>query len=206
MRETHIENALRTGRILGFSGAVLVAGIATADTASGVDAAGGRALPFLAFPYVYSAPLDRHADANRKFRGIPSIAVTPGGRLWATCYGGGEGEGQDNYIMLATSGDGGGTWSDILAVIDPPCRASEPAVWVDPSGRLWWMANLYPGQRHLRDTGSQLWVLVADDPETDMPKWQSLRLLAMEMNNFNKPTVLADGRWLWPTVTGNTKE
>lgn len=190
MGENGRTSVMRTGRFLVFSGAVLAAGVSAAE-------------PVLAFPYIHSPPLERHADADRKFQGIPSIAVAPGGRLWATWYGGGEGEGHENYIMIATSGDGGNTWSDILAVIDPPFRASEPAVWIDPAGRLWWMANLYPGQRHLRDPGSQLWALVADDPESDRPQWRPPRLIAMEMNNFNKPTVLGDGRWLWPTGTWN---
>lgn len=157
--------------------------------------------PYLHFPYLYSPPLDIHSDADRMFQGIPSIAVTHEGRLWATWYGGGDGEGHENYIMIATSGDGGVTWTDVLTVIDPPFRASEPAVWVDPQGRLWWMANLYPGVRHLRTPGSQLWVLVAEDPESESPVWSEPRLIAKELNNFNKPTVLSTGRWIWPTGT-----
>jgi hypothetical protein len=85
-------------------------------------------------PYLNWGPGSEYSDSERMWQGIPSVAVAPGGkRLWATWYGGGEGEGPHNYILLATSGDGGETWSEVLATIDPPFRASEPAVWVDPA-------------------------------------------------------------------------
>lgn len=171
-----------------------------------MSASNTQPYPFLHFPYLYSPPLEKHADQDRKFQGIPSIAVTQNDRLWATWYGGGIGESHENYIMIAKSDDGGETWSDILQVIDPPFRASEPAVWVDPQGRLWWMANFYPGRRQLRDWGRQLWVLVSDDPDADEPEWNEPRLIAKEMNNFNMPTVLSDGRWLWPTGSWNLEQ
>lgn len=149
-------------------------------------------------PYINWNPGPAYDDSVRMFQGIPSIAVAPGGkRLWATWYGGGTGEGPHNYILLATSGDGGATWSKVLATIDPPCRASEPAVWVDPDGVLWWMWNQYP--HGLTSPGSQLWVMTTRNPDDETPTWDSPRLIATEMNNFNKPTVLRDGTWLWPT-------
>ena len=95
-------------------------------------------------PYINQNPGPEYADSVRMFQGIPSIAAAPGGRLWVTWYGGGEGESSDNYVLLATSGDDGKTWSDPKMVIDPPFRASEPALWLDPQKRLWFMWNLYP--------------------------------------------------------------
>jgi hypothetical protein len=149
-------------------------------------------------PYVNWNPGPEYADSERMFQGIPSIAAAPGGqRLWATWYGGGTGEGPHNYILLASSGDGGATWSKVLAIIDPPYRASEPAVWVDPDGMLWWMWNQYP--HGLCCPGSQLWVMTTRNPDDENPVWDSPRLIATEMNNFNKPIVLRDGTWLWPT-------
>ena len=47
-------------------------------------------------PYINRNPGPDYADSNRKFQGIPSIAAVSGGRLWATWYGGGEGESLDN--------------------------------------------------------------------------------------------------------------
>ena len=38
---------------------------------------------------------------------VPSLAVTPGGRMWATWYAGiTPGQDENNYVVLATSGDG----------------------------------------------------------------------------------------------------
>ncbi len=142
-------------------------------------------------------PGPKYANAARQFQGVPSIARAPGGRLWATWYGGGTGEGSDNYIMLATSRDSGDTWSDLKLVVDPPFRASEPGLWCDPAGRLWLALNLYP--KGLKEGDTQLWVITTDNPDEASPTWSKPHLLARDLNNFNKPIVLADGTWLWPS-------
>ena len=149
------------------------------------------------FPYMIKNPGPEYADSLRMFQGIPSVVVTPGGRIWVTWYGGGYGEGPENYVMLSGSDDEGLTWSDFEMVIDPPYRASEPALWLDPDGMMWFMWNLYP--LHLRSRGTQLWVITTENPDAASPDWSAPRLVAMELNNFNKPTVLSDGTWLWPT-------
>jgi len=150
------------------------------------------------FPAVLNfKPGKEYADKDREFQGIPSVARAPGGRIWATWYGGGKGEGPENYIMLATSGDDGDTWSDLKLVIDPPFRASEPGIWVDPQGRLWLMVNLYP--KGLREGDTQMWVMTTANPDDENPTWTQPRLIARNLNNFNKPIVLRSGRWLWPT-------
>ena len=88
-----------------------------------------------------TAPGPEYADSSRGFQGIPSIERAPNGRLWAVWYGGGSGEGAGNYVMLASSGDDGKTWSPVNPVIDPdgagPVRAFDPTLWCDPQGRLW---------------------------------------------------------------------
>ncbi|QNN23223.1 sulfatase-like hydrolase/transferase [Planctomycetales bacterium ZRK34] len=147
-------------------------------------------------PMINTRPGSEYADADRKFQGIPSIARAPGGRLWAAWYGGGKKEGPNNYIMLSTSGDDGQNWSDLKLVVDPPFRASEPAVWVDPGGRLWLAINLYP--KGLGGGDTQMWAVTTDDPDQADPTWSKPRLLARNLNNFNKPIVLKSGAWLWP--------
>lgn len=165
-------------------------------------------------PYIQWEPGPDYADSERMFQGIPSLTRAPGGRLWATWYGGGLGESQKNYVLLATSGDDGRTWSSPKLIIDPPFRASEPAVWVDPNGKLWFIFNLYPirssiednrdntGQmafiNHYNFVGTQMWAMTTENPDAENPEWDSPRLLAMESHNMNKPTVLSDGTWLWP--------
>ena len=48
----------------------------------------------------------------RDFQGIPGIARTSQGSMWATWYGGGEGECEDNYIMLANRAVGAEQWTE----------------------------------------------------------------------------------------------
>jgi hypothetical protein len=148
-------------------------------------------------------PGPEYADNVRMWQGIPSIARAPEGRLWATWYSGGLGEGAENYVVLVTSDDDGRTWSAPQAIIDAPFRISEPALWLDPQGRLWFMWNQYPV--HLRGENSQLWAMTTDNPDSGNPEWSDPRFIAGPyLNNFNKPTVLSDGRWLWPAGSWNT--
>ncbi len=73
----------------------------------------------LAPPNHVGLPRPEHAVNNRAFQGIPSLAVAPGGRFWATWYAGvTPAEDENNYVVLSTSGDGGKTWKEILTV-DP---------------------------------------------------------------------------------------
>ena len=83
-----------------------------------------------------------HHVNNRAHVGIPSVAISQkNGRMWATWYGGvTPGEDSNNYVVLATSGDGQ-TWREVL-VADPdgigPRRAFDPEVWISPDGLLRW--------------------------------------------------------------------
>jgi predicted neuraminidase len=143
-------------------------------------------------------PGPEYADNVRMFQGIPSIERAHNGRLWATWYGGGVGEGAENYVMLVTSGDDGRTWSEPRLIIDPdgkgPIRASEPGLWHDPQGRLWLMWGQY--SQGLRGPAN-LWTIVTEDSGQEAPHWSAPRRLA-DGENFNKPVVLSQGTWLWP--------
>ncbi|MEQ9210909.1 MAG: sialidase family protein, partial [Pseudomonadales bacterium] len=81
-----------------------------------------------------------HPATERQITGISSLAIGEDGRLWATWYTGiTPEEDQNNYVVLATSGDEGETWKEDL-VVDPdregPVRAYDPELWVDPTGKL----------------------------------------------------------------------
>ena len=151
-------------------------------------------------------PGPEYADSVRMFQGIPSIARAANGRLWATWYGGGTAEGKYNHVMLVSSGDDGQTWSNLKLVIDPdregPIRTSEPALWLDPNNRLWLIWSQYP--KELRGPDSSLWAITTDNPDAENPTWSEPRLIAYpNINCFNKPTVLSDGTWLWPSGSWN---
>ena len=89
-----------------------------------------------------------YGPAERKYQGIPTLERAANGRLWAAWYAGPVHEDRYNYVVVATSGDDGRTWSDLRMTIDPdgagPVRASDPCLRRDPTGKLWlfWFQNL----------------------------------------------------------------
>ena len=149
-------------------------------------------------PQVISPPGPEYADAARAFQGIPGVERAPNGRLWATWYGGGPDEGPENYVMLATSGDDGGTWSGVTLVIDPPgmVRAFDPCIWHDPQGKLWlfWAQGVT-----LWDGRAGVWAIVAGDSGNAHPVWSEPRRICDGIM-MNKPTVLRSGVWLLPAA------
>lgn len=146
-----------------------------------------------------------YPTAVRTFQGIPGIERTAGGRLWATWYGGGPGEGPDNYTMLVTSDDDGRTWSKLKLVIDIPdslVRSYDPCLWIDPKRRMWlFWAQSY---KHF-DGRCGVWAMVTHDPEAADPTWSPPRRLCDGIM-MNKPTVLSDGTWLLPTAIWRTPD
>ncbi|MHC4873732.1 MAG: sialidase family protein [Planctomycetota bacterium] len=146
---------------------------------------------------------EKHKTAARGFQGIPGVAVTPSGRLWATWYSGGKGECPENFCLLVSSTDGGKTWSEPAAVIDPPgnVRAYDPTLWIDPLGRMWffWAQCYSKEQSNIFDGVAGVWGACTEDPESEMPAWsESIRMANGVM--MNKPIVLADGQWALPTA------
>jgi hypothetical protein len=141
-----------------------------------------------------------HARTSRTCTGVPSIAVSRGGRLWVAWFSGTTpGEIIERcphaYVVVSTSGDGGETWKEVLA-IDPdgpgPLKAYDPRPWIDPDGRLWVFFTLpYPLHKHA-------WAITAEDGDRESPAWSPPRPV-FEGVLLNKPTVLADGKWLFPT-------
>jgi hypothetical protein len=131
------------------------------DQFAGIDPDDGTApRPDKATPPKLIANPGSTADYNRAKRtctGVPSIAVSRGGRLWATWFTGttpGEiiERCPNAYVVVSTSGDGGKTWKEVLA-IDPdgpgPLKAYDPHPWIDPNGKLWVFFTLpYPLHKH----------------------------------------------------------
>lgn len=157
-------------------------------------------------PQHVGAPLPSQAVTNRAFTGIPSLAVSPGGRLWATWYAGvTPGEDRNNYVVLSTSGDKGKTWAEVLTV-DPdaegPRRAFDPELWISPDGKLrWTWADRVGGD----EKTDGLWMLVIDDPESALPKWKPPVCIAHGVM-MCKPIVLSTGEWALPVCTWYTEK
>lgn len=191
----------RTATILGFL-ALLHAAAGSAYAQEGAQMqrqeAAATADPAMQAPPVVLNPGPDYAPQTRVFQGIPGIERAPNGRLWATWYGGGPGEGPHNYVMLSTSHDDGETWSDLKLVIDPPdrVRAFDPCLWVDPLGRMW----LFWAQAvQLWDGRGGVWAIVAENPEDEDPQWSQPRRLCDGIM-MNKPLVLSNGDWLLPAA------
>lgn len=154
--------------------------------------------PALSPPKVNVSPIPEYGNDTRIFQGIPGIERAPNGRLWATWYGGGPGEGPENYVMAVTSPDDGKTWTELQVVIDPEgeVRAYDPALWIDPTGKMW----LFWAQSYgWWDGRSGVWCITTEDPDSGNPSWSKPRRLCHGIM-MNKPTVLSTGEWLLPAA------
>ena len=161
-------------------------------------AAAGDGDPALEVVQVNHSPGPEYTDDQRAFQGIPGIERCDNGRIWATWYAGGPGEGPENYCVLVTSGDDGATWSGLKVVVDPPgnVRAFDPCLWRDPEGRLWFFwAQGYS----YWDGRAGVWALVAENPGSETPDWSEPRRICDGIM-MNKPTVLTTGEWLLPVA------
>ncbi len=146
------------------------------------------------------ATTELYSSPSRQFTGIPSLAITDQGRLWAVWYAGiTPAEDMNNYVVVATSGDKGKTWEEVLA-IDPdgtgPIKAFDPQVWIDPEGKL----SVFWSQRSIHEENCALFCITADNPDSGTPSWSEPRYLT-EGIMMNKPTVLSNGEWLLPVST-----
>ena len=153
------------------------------------------------------SPGSEYADSARMFQGIPGIERAANGRLWATWYGGGVTEDDHNYILLYTSGDDGASWQRVL-VLDPdgsgPVRAFDPCLWHDPTGKLWlfWAQETSIASNKSRTSSS--FAITTPDAGRASASWSAPRAVAPGVM-MNKPTVLADGRWLLPMASWFTE-
>ena len=59
------------------------------------------------------------------------------------------------------------------------------------------MWNQYP--KSLCESNSGMWTIMASDSNCESPAWSHPRLITRELNCFNKPIVLSDGTWIWPS-------
>ena len=165
-----------------------------------------RERPFLQPPAYIGPAKPLQAVTNRGFTGIPSMAVAPGGRLWATWYAGRTpSEDQNNYVVLATSGDDGRTWQEVL-VVDPdeagPVRAYDPELWVTPEGSLllfWAQAIGHDGAI------GGVWTLTITNPDDATPRWTGPTRITDGIM-MCKPTVLSSGEWALPASTWRTTD
>jgi len=141
--------------------------------------------------YTTQNDLRAFGPGRRRWLGIPGIERSRGGRLFATFYSGGAGEGYGNYCPLLQSDDGGASWRDPVAALyaGEEARCFDPCLWIDPLGRLWWTCSVQ------HDNG--VWCCVCGEPDAPSLEWTPPRRLADGVM-MNKPLVTSAGDWLFP--------
>jgi predicted neuraminidase len=170
--------------------------------------ANGAALskPSLDTPVVISNPDASFQDEARPGAMIIGMDRTPKGRIWG-CWTG-TGDKKDGYFLLATSDDGGSTWSKPRLVVGARTSSDQKLsgalvgnLWTDPKGRLWLFFDQQLGDPQGRITN---WFIRCDDPDAAEPKWSEPVRFA-EGCTLNKPTVLKNGDWLLPVSDWHQK-
>jgi len=161
------------------------------------DAVEGDLLKGFTHPPVIFNPGPEYAQDKRNYQGIPTIERAPNGRLWAAWYAGKVWEDKYNYLLAASSGDNGRTWSEVQFVVDPDGdddrRASDPCFWLDPHGKLWLFWWMNGGGLNLT------LAITTENPDDEKPVWSAPRPLFPGVM-INKPLVLKNGDWLMPAA------
>ncbi len=134
--------------------------------------------------------LAQYTTGWRLWQGMPGIEVTKKGRVFASFYSGGVGEGIGNVALVLVSDDGGKTFSEpVVAAYCEGHRCFDQCIWIDPLDRLWFIWSIMP------DDG--VYASICDDPDADELVWSEARLIGHEIM-LNKPTVLSTSEWLFP--------
>ena len=136
------------------------------------------------------------------FQGIPGVECTRYGCLYACWYGGGSGEGPDNFVLIARKSPQSDRWEAPEWAINHAgsnIRCFDPCIWIDPEQRLWcfWAQSFSPGEGTIVDGVNGVWATVCDNPDDAIPVWSEPRRLCDGIM-LNKPTVTSRGEWLFP--------
>jgi predicted neuraminidase len=148
-------------------------------------------------PHFVTNPLPEFGYDRLDYAMNLSLERTPGGRLFAVWVGGEDGP--QAFMLLATSDDGGDSWSDPRLVIHGrssglPCPRSVIVgnLWCDPLGRLWFF---FDQTMHHFDGRGGLWATRCDRPEADELVWTT-PIRIWHGSVLNKPIVLSTGEWV----------
>ena len=147
---------------------------------------------------------------NRVFQGIPAIAALPCGGIAAVWYSGGITEGPDNYCVLAYGRNNIEDLQEPWFIIrhkSPHVRCFDPNVWVTPQGELMviWNQSESAENGSIFDGRGGVWTAVCKNPEAETPVWSNPVRIADGVQ-MNKPVVLSNGEWAFPTALWNDLE
>lgn len=154
---------------------------------------------FLSFLALSAEP----AGLLRTWQGIPGIERTAKGRTFICWYSGGTHEpSPTNTVYLAHSDDNGKTFSTPTAIAGPldGARAFDPTLWIDPSGKLWYIFNR--GNKDAARHG--VYARTCEKPDAKLLQWSPEFRIGFDEAPFafrmNKPTVLSTGEWILPVT------
>jgi len=142
------------------------------------------------------------AQLGQQWAGIPGIELTPGGRLFVSCFSGGDNEPHpENTAYLTSSEDGGRIFAAPVAIALPwsGSRVFDPTLWLDPLGRLWLIFNR--GNQKTAEHG--VFARICATPDAAVPVWGDEFRVGYEAPfsfRMNKPTGLSTGEWLMPVT------
>ena len=142
---------------------------------------------------LHEGTAETYAKADRKWQGIPQIAVTEGGRIWCAWFSGGKSEpDEDNYIILSYS-DNGIDFVDPFIVIDGvdhSKRCFDPVLWLDKSANALWV---WFGM-----TGEGKYSFCITDPDASAQEIEWTEPAAGTFNpSIHGVLVLDNGDWLF---------
>ena len=128
---------------------------------------------------------------RRVWQGIPGVACTQNGTMFASFYSGMNGEKYGNYaVVIRGSRESGFVDAPIAAVRKAGnARVFDPVLWIDPLERLWLIWNVQPGE--------EVWGAICDSPDAEELSWGEEFYIGRGVM-MNKPTVLRTGEWLFP--------
>lgn len=138
--------------------------------------------------------LKAFADSKRIWQGIPSIEVTRGNRTFVAFYSGGVKEEIGNYVLLYRSDDGIHFGEPIAVCYEEHYRCFDPALWIDPLGRLWLTWSICPNDG--------LYGVICDNPDGEEIRFGDVFFIGHNVM-MNKPIVLSTGEWAFPIAVWN---
>ena len=138
---------------------------------------------------------ETYNQEDRKWQGSPQIAITNGGRIWASWYSGGAQEpSNDNYIILSYSDDGINFIDPFIIIdhVDYSRRVFDPVLFLDEKTNELWVYFCFNGY------GKTYIKITNPDAAPEDITWTEA--VNSTFGNFIHPTfVLDSGEWLIPT-------
>lgn len=151
---------------------------------------------------------DHPADPSRTWQGIPALERTEKGRLYISWFSGGSKEPTpENEILLAHSDDDGCTFTQPVVTAVPSgdgTRCFDPALWIDPKGRLWHLYN----RGNKKTATHTIHARICENPDATPPVFGDSFHIPLQTPyafRLNKPTVLSSGEWILPVTHAKGK-